>query len=176
MTDDQVYFYCTICAAAGGKDASGELKTALKRQFEIFGPLAMQIIDSANEAEIIRTDLYDLKPLREWVRGRVALLGDAAHATTPNLGQGGAQAIEDAFVFAQSLASNSTGREVEHALREYQSTRYAKAIEIVNLSWKYGQMSNLTYPLLVAARDWLMPRLPKALGKRQLDRIYRLNF
>jgi len=173
MTDEQVYFYCTVASAAGGKDVPGELKRTLQEQYAMFGPLAHEIIESAEESQIIRTDLYDLKPMPEWVKGKVALLGDAAHATTPNLGQGGAQAVEDGYVLGLCLTQSS---DVEHALRQYQSVRYDKAVEIVNRSWQYGKISNLKSPWIVALRDWLMPRLPKALSQRQLKRLYELSY
>jgi len=53
--------------------------------------------------EILRTDISDLKPLPKWSSGRIGLIGDAAHATTPNLGQGGAMAVEDALALADSF-------------------------------------------------------------------------
>ena len=63
---------------------------------------------------------YDLAPLRRWGHGRVMLLGDAAHPCTPNLGQGGGMALEDALVLAKSFGKEATP---ELALRRYESLR-----------------------------------------------------
>ena len=54
-------------------------------------------------------NLQDLKPITEWQKDRVILLGDAAHATTPNMGQGACQAIEDAYVLFRLLEKVQSG-------------------------------------------------------------------
>jgi 2-polyprenyl-6-methoxyphenol hydroxylase-like FAD-dependent oxidoreductase len=173
MTDTHVYFYCTLRTEAGGKDVPGETKARLRKLFAGFGPIAQQIIEAADETAIIRTDLFDFKPVKSWVKGRVALLGDAAHATTPNLGQGGAQAVEDAYVIAQALAEAGS---IDEALRRYQAVRMEKATHVVNASWSYGQITNWSNPIATWLRDLLMRNLPRSLGERQIARLYGVNF
>jgi 2-polyprenyl-6-methoxyphenol hydroxylase-like FAD-dependent oxidoreductase len=173
MTETQVYFYATMRAPAGGKDQPGKLKDFLKKEYSSYGKLAMEIIESTVEGNIIRTDLFDLKPISAWTRGKIALLGDAAHATTPNLGQGGAQAIEDGYVLALSLSEN---KNIESALKHYQTIRYKKAVHIVNTSWQYGKMSNLNNTIAIAFRDFMMSNAPKSMGDRMLKKIYTLNY
>ncbi|MES2572718.1 MAG: FAD-dependent monooxygenase, partial [Verrucomicrobiota bacterium] len=69
MSDEQVYFYATVAAPEGGRDLPGRLKESLKERYAAFGKLACEVIDSADESQIIRTDLYDLKPISHWVKG-----------------------------------------------------------------------------------------------------------
>jgi 2-polyprenyl-6-methoxyphenol hydroxylase-like FAD-dependent oxidoreductase len=76
------------------------------------------IIEGTPEDAIVQNDIVDRPPLRRWGRGRVTLLGDAAHATTPNLGQGACMALEDAVVLASLPQHDSAS--VESALREYE--------------------------------------------------------
>lgn len=173
MNDSQVYFYATAAATPGGKDQLGTLIKSLKIRYESFGPLAMEIIESARPGAIIRTDLYDFKPIPSWVKGRIALLGDAAHATTPNLGQGGAQAIEDAYVVAKCLDQHA---KIKKALKAYQEIRYKKAVFVVNTSWQYGKLSNMSNSTLVALRNLVMANVPKKIGEKQLEKIYKLNY
>jgi 2-polyprenyl-6-methoxyphenol hydroxylase-like FAD-dependent oxidoreductase len=173
MTETEVYFYATVCEASGQKDVPGEVKGRLKKQYAEFGGLLGEIIDSAEEESIIRTDLFDFQPLHDWTHGHVALLGDAAHATTPNLGQGGAQAVEDSYVVAKCLAH---ARSIPAALKEYQAIRRPKAAHVVNTSWQYGQMTNWSNPVATWFRSFLMRRMPKKLGERQLRTLYELNF
>jgi FAD-dependent urate hydroxylase len=75
-----------------------------------------------------RMPVHDLDPLPSFIRGRVALLGDAAHASTPTLGQGGAQALEDAIVLARNLSAEPL---VEVALRRYDVERRPRTAAIV---------------------------------------------
>jgi len=77
------------------------VKPWLAELFAAFPPPCAAIVDATQEADILNTDIDDIRPLGRWHQGRVGLLGDAAHATTPNLGQGGAQAIEDAEALAR---------------------------------------------------------------------------
>ena len=72
------------------------------------------------------------EPLERWTDGRVALLGDAAHAMTPFTGQGACQAIEDAVVLAECLRAEA---DVPAALQAYEARRLPRAVEIWNRSW-----------------------------------------
>lgn len=77
------------------------------------------LLDKQSETGIIKNDLYDLKPLTSFVHRRTVLLGDAAHAMTPNMGQGAGQAMEDAIVLANCIASY----DLEKALQRYNKLR-----------------------------------------------------
>jgi salicylate hydroxylase len=79
-----------------------------------------------------RWALFDREPLPAWSRGRVTLLGDAAHAMVPFFAQGAAQAIEDAAVLARCLADGSGS--VEHALARYERARWARATRVQRMS------------------------------------------
>jgi 2-polyprenyl-6-methoxyphenol hydroxylase-like FAD-dependent oxidoreductase len=69
-----------------------------------------QILSATTINNFMQHDLYDLAPIRRWAFDRILLLGDAAHATTPNMGQGACQAIEDALVLQQILKKNMIGK------------------------------------------------------------------
>lgn len=90
--------------------------------------------------QLTRTPLYDLPPLPHWSRGNVTLLGDAAHATSPNLAQGAAQAIEDADALAEALAS---GKPLAQALASYQRRREGQANAAVARSRQMGQIGQV---------------------------------
>jgi 2-polyprenyl-6-methoxyphenol hydroxylase-like FAD-dependent oxidoreductase len=109
-----------------------------------------EIIEATPEDAIVQNDIVDRPPLRWWGRGRVTLLGDAAHATTPNLGQGACMALEDAVVLAHCF---STFRPAETALREYERLRVPRARAIVRGSWQAGRILQIDQPALEWARD-----------------------
>ncbi|MCI0735468.1 MAG: FAD-dependent monooxygenase [Beijerinckiaceae bacterium] len=87
--------------------------------------------------------LYDLKPVSNWVAGRVALVGDAAHAMLPFLAQGAAQAIEDAAVLGEVLAR---GQATEESLRAYQEARRARAQRVQKESRRQAAIYHLAGP------------------------------
>jgi FAD-dependent urate hydroxylase len=87
------------------------------------------LIQALDPAATNRLEICDMDPIETLVRGRVALLGDAAHATTPTLGQGGCQAIEDAEVLSRYLVS--TNLSVADALQRYEKARKERTAKLV---------------------------------------------
>jgi|EP00979_Chaetoceros_neogracilis_P001070 zeaxanthin epoxidase len=94
------------------------------------------ILKTTTEDEIQQRDLYDRPPsvIKAWSKGNVALLGDSVHAMMPNLGQGGCQAIEDAYVLAQELESATSRNEIEGKLRKYRGRRLIRSAAVQGLS------------------------------------------
>jgi 2-polyprenyl-6-methoxyphenol hydroxylase-like FAD-dependent oxidoreductase len=170
---DEVYYFTTFFTDASGKDEPGQVKEALLKKYSCFGSLAMQIIAATPEENIIRSDIFDLNPIPLWWKDRVALLGDAAHATTPNLGQGGCQAVEDGWVIAKCLKDSPS---IKIAFEKYQGIRYEKALHVVRLSWRFGSMTNLGNPILQSLRNGLMRMMPESIAIKQLDKILRLDY
>ena len=108
--------------------------------------------------------------LKTWGRGRITILGDAAHPMTPFLGQGACQALEDAVVLGQCL---SDGRDPVAALRDYERQRAPRANAFVTRSRFVGQFARLRNPLLVAVRNALLPRLSPTRQARQIASMIR---
>lgn len=144
---------------------------SIEQIFNGYHPLVSELIDNTEQSAIFATEINDLKPVSHWVKNRVCLLGDAAHATTPNLGQGACQAIEDAYALSQCFDSSA----IEKSLMQYQQSRFNKARMIVNTSWRFGKISQLEHPLLSRARNWLIKNTPTSLNIRQFEKIYTLS-
>ena len=87
------------------------------------------MLERFDEAELKYLEIHDLPPLKRWSQGRLTLLGDAAHATAPTLGQGGCQAMEDAILLARCLGSTTLG--VPDGLARYEVKRRSRAELIV---------------------------------------------
>jgi 2-polyprenyl-6-methoxyphenol hydroxylase-like FAD-dependent oxidoreductase len=102
----------------------------------------------------------------------VALLGDAAHPMTPNLGQGGCQAIEDAVVLATALARH---RGVQPALLHYQKRRLARANSFVVRSRRFGQIAHLRPAPMRWLRDRALRAIPTGLTARAAARDLRFQ-
>src|SRR5579872_761601 len=128
-----------------------------------------EVIDATPTNAILQNDIVDRPPLRWWGRGRVTLLGDAAHATTPNLGQGACQALEDAVVLAHCL---KRGGNTEEALREYERLRIPRTTSVVLDSWRSGRMFHATLPVLTWFRNRLLrSSLGDRIGKQMLRKL-----
>lgn len=108
----------------------------LRSIFQDWSKDVHHILNATKEHEIAQRDLYDLPPSvrKPWTAGPVALLGDSVHAMMPNLGQGGGQAIEDAFVVAQELEKVKTRSEVPEKLQKYRSRRLIRSASVQGLS------------------------------------------
>ena len=97
--------------------------------------------------------LYDRDPIPAWTRGRVSLLGDAAHPMLPYLGQGACQAIEDGAVLAAALSSPGASADPAGALGRYERTRRPRASRVVLTARARGVSNHLTSPLAAFRRD-----------------------
>jgi 2-polyprenyl-6-methoxyphenol hydroxylase-like FAD-dependent oxidoreductase len=168
----QVYWFAPVTAPPGG-ESGGALAERLAERYADFPAPIPEILRETPAEDIIRTDLYDFAPIGRWWQGRVVLLGDAAHAMTPNLGQGGAQAIEDAYVLAEQLARCATA---EQAFQEYERLRQPKVRWIVNTAWRFGQLAHLRNRWLQRLRNLVLKGTPGWLNEKQFDRLYALNY
>jgi 2-polyprenyl-6-methoxyphenol hydroxylase-like FAD-dependent oxidoreductase len=117
---------------------------------------------------LTRLPIHDRPPAKVWGRGRVTLLGDAAHPMTPNLGQGAAQALEDAVALAEALTH--AGEPVT-ALREYERRRIPRTTMIVNRSRQLGRIAHLRSPLACDIRDAIIKATPERVQRRQQELV-----
>lgn len=169
---NQVYFWTTALAAAGGRDVPGQVKGYIQQLSKSFAPEVQVIVNSLDESRVHRSDLFDLPTLTNWSANRVTLLGDAAHATTPNLGQGACQAIEDAYAIASCLSQDVS---IPQALRHYQQLRKPKADRVVRISRQLGQAANMPAwlkPLVFG----LMKKVPAFVSEKQFDQIFNMDY
>jgi 2-polyprenyl-6-methoxyphenol hydroxylase-like FAD-dependent oxidoreductase len=176
--DGRVYWFATINAPEGDKDGplgspSGPQAT-LMRLFGGWHHPIPALIAETDEEGIRRDDLYDREPLPgSWGRGRVTLLGDAAHPSTPNLGQGACQAIEDTVVLARCLKEVGASYSVPSALRRYEDLRRARTARIVRRSRAVGRIGQIENPLLCGLRDAALRATPTRLQLRQFEWVMR---
>ncbi|XSG76669.1 FAD-dependent monooxygenase [Herpetosiphon llansteffanensis] len=171
---DLVYWYATSLAAQGQRDDSpAAARETLLAQGHDLPAIAKTLIERTRDEALLRTDISDLAHLKTWYQGRIGLLGDAAHATTPNLGQGGCQAIEDAWVLAAMLARYE---QPQLAFLHYQKRRMPKAQAIVDTSWRVGSLVHLPHAWQQQLRNRVLRLVPRSLGQRQTNFIYALNF
>ncbi len=115
--------------------------TALQSIFAAYAEPIPSIIAALNPGKIYRDDIFDREPMGAiWGKGRVTLIGDAAHPVQPNLGQGGCMAIEDAFELAKLLASEVSCQQVPSVLRLFESQRHPRVTKVFSTSRSVGKL------------------------------------
>ncbi|MFF3316380.1 FAD-dependent monooxygenase [Streptomyces sp. NPDC003035] len=153
LKDGRVYAYA-MAAAPEGAHAPDDEKAELLRLFGDWHHPVPEILAAVDPVDVLRHDVHHMpEPLPAFHHGRVALLGDAAHAMQPTLGQGGNQAIEDAIVLA-----HHAGRELppSRALAAYTADRLPRTTAIVRKAARTGRLTLLSARPAVALRDGLI--------------------
>jgi len=166
LSQGRIYWYATRNAPEGTPDPQTGRKERLLKLFSACHAPVADVIEATDEAAILHNDIYDRPPLAHWSKGRVTLLGDAAHAMTPNLGQGAGQAIEDALVLARCLATEPS---VTSALQAYERQRLTRANTIVQRSHRLGQVFQWEGPLATRMRNSLFKITPSQVLLQQLE-------
>jgi 2-polyprenyl-6-methoxyphenol hydroxylase-like FAD-dependent oxidoreductase len=163
----RVYWYCFEVVPEGAPAPKRPRDEFLRRYSAWFDPIPA-LIESTEPDAIEPTFTYDRPPRRTWGRGRVTLLGDAAHPMKPNIGQGAAQALEDAVVLGSCIAGNP---DPEEALREYERRRTRRANSVVRASRRAGRAAEVRSVIGARVRDAVMKALPDRLAIAQQRRI-----
>jgi 2-polyprenyl-6-methoxyphenol hydroxylase-like FAD-dependent oxidoreductase len=162
-------WYATSNVPPHHLDAACGRKRELQRMFDGWHEPISDFLEATDEKEILKNGARDCAPLRRWGYGLVSLLGDAAHPCTPNLGQGGCMALEDAIVLAKCMEREPTLRA---ALRRYESLRFHRTRHIQKRSLLMGQIGQWQNPLFVTGRRVVTRMLPVRLIERNLRRVY----
>lgn len=114
-----------------GRDDHGSDADLLRRLYVGWHPAVAAVLDQIEEGGVDRRRLSDLAPLRSYVRGNLAIVGDAAHAMAPNAGRGACEALIDAVALADALR---TADSVATGLLRYDATRRRASRRVVALS------------------------------------------
>jgi 2-polyprenyl-6-methoxyphenol hydroxylase-like FAD-dependent oxidoreductase len=162
-------WYAAVNVPSDHVDAPGGRQHELQEAFRGWHEPVLDLISATNEDEIMKNRAYDLLPLRHWGAGRVTLLGDAAHPCTPNLGQGGGMALEDAAVLAKCFAQETSP---ERALRRYEALRRQRTRHIQQRSRLMGDIAQWENRIVVAGRRVVTGLLPAKLFEHNLRRVY----
>src|SRR5690606_21039002 len=99
----RTYWFATRNEPAGGRGEPGPPKGEILADLRGWWPPIPAVVEATPEEAVLKNAVLDRPPVRHWGRGRVSFVGDAIHPTTPNLGQGACQALEDAVALADAL-------------------------------------------------------------------------
>ena len=141
----------------------------LLRLFDGWCAPVVQLIATTPPERILTTPAFDRDPQRTWGSGRVTLLGDAIHPTTPNLGQGGCLAMEDALVLARCFEEYGA---TEEALRKYENCRYRRTAAIVKYSRYYGRAGQSANIFIRGLKTSILSLAPESVMRRLVRTVF----
>ncbi|MGW4394580.1 FAD-dependent monooxygenase [Amycolatopsis nivea] len=169
LADGRTEWHAVLSIPAGTRypDPIAEMR----RRFGTWHEPITALLDATDPEAVLHQDVYELvTPLPSYVSGRVALLGDAAHAMQPNLGQGACQALEDAVTLAHALSS----ADLDTALTRYDAERRPRSQAIARAARQTGRMGQqLTNPAAIAVRNLAFRAMPTTVMARSMLRYTR---
>jgi FAD-dependent urate hydroxylase len=129
VAGDRLYFFFDVPLPKGFNPPDVSVQTELSEYFAGWAAPVQTLIGQIDPEQTNRLEIHDVGSLERMVRGRIALLGDSAHATCPDFGQGGCQAMEDVYLLTHFLTT--TNLSVEDALLRYEAARKERTSAIV---------------------------------------------
>lgn len=165
LANNKLYWFACVNAPQNDQSLrSAKIPDILNYFGNYHSPVA-DILKKTKNEQLIWGDIIDLKPIKKFAFGNIVLAGDAAHATTPNMGQGACMAIEDAAVLTNCLEEYAT---VEEAFRKFESKRIARTTKIVNDSWMIGKVAHIENTLLTGLRNAVIKLTPPGVSEKQV--------
>lgn len=155
LAGGKIYWFACVKAKARDSRIAKYSIPDLHSIFRDFHRRIPQIIQTTDHESLIHNDILDIKPIQQYAFGRIVLLGDAAHATTPNLGQGAGQTMEDAYVLARCL--DAAGDPVM-AFKEYERKRLGRTRKIIKMSNQIGRIAQLENKGLILLRNFVLSK------------------
>jgi 2-polyprenyl-6-methoxyphenol hydroxylase-like FAD-dependent oxidoreductase len=176
MGDGRYTWYATSNASLESFGTPAQRRQELLRIFDGWHEPIPQLIAATPIENIFPARACDGPELRQWGKGSITLLGDAAHACTPNLGQGCAMALEDVVTLAKCVAGTfpiaSGAFPISDAFRRYEAMRQRRARRLTQRSHLVGQIGQWENHLLVAVREAVTALLSPRLLEYNLSRVY----
>lgn len=173
LADNKIYWFACVNTIAENPVMKNFTTGNLLDQFAGYHYPIPAILKETKNESLIWADINDIKPINKYAFNNILLIGDAAHATTPNLGQGACQAIEDAVILAEEIKNCSN---LVTAFKQFEQKRLRRTHWIVNTSKSVGKVAQLENKFLAAVRNFLLKHLLESVNDRQLKKIYTADF
>ncbi|WP_423737627.1 FAD-dependent monooxygenase [Chitinophaga caseinilytica] len=172
LPNGRVYWFACINAPAQDARMKAMTTAELSEIFAGYPERVQKLLKASEGLPLIWGDIADLPTTHRFHHGNIVLIGDAAHATTPNMGQGACQAIEDAVILAAELSRHT---DPQDAFRAYENRRLARTRMIIRRSRTLGNMAQLQNPVLIGLRNAVFRCTPAAVFRRQLKILYSVD-
>ena len=169
MPRGRAYWFASREAPASARQLAANTKYCLLESFASWHEPIPGLVAATDTDALVSSAIYDREPLQTWSKGRVTLVGDAAHPSTPNLGQGTCQAFEDAVILARSLRDCDN---VAVALQTYEAHRRQRANTISVQARRFGQIGRWSNPAACWLRNQMIKRLARRNREKQLHAMF----
>ncbi|PSR57163.1 monooxygenase [Adhaeribacter arboris] len=173
VAPNKIYYFACISAPQPDSAFKNFTVTDLVQQFKEYHRPIPEIWRQSHNEQLIWNDIYDLKPLPQLAFGTILLLGDAGHATTPNLGQGACQAIEDAVILANLWRNNNR---VEDTFLQFEKMRLPRTHFVTTQSRRAGQIAQIQNPFTAKIRNLVLRALPARFLEKNLKKLLDVQF
>ncbi len=174
LTDNRIYWFACLNTPIAKDPKMKAFQVAdLKACFKGYHHPIPQLLDLTVDKDLLWNDIEDIKPIQQFAFDRILLAGDAAHATTPNMGQGACQAIEDAAVLLSCLKQYKS---TTTAFQDFEQKRIPRTTKIVNSSWTFGKLAQATNPILITLRNFILKITPQRVNEKQMDFLFDVEF
>jgi len=170
LKNDEVYWFACVNAQERDEYLASLSPSGVANLFQHFPSPVRRLIQEVQPDSFLHHDIYDIQPLSAFVYHRIILLGDAAHATSPNMGQGAGQAIEDAYVLANAWIH---AKMMDEILETYNKKRVAKTKKVIQLSRQIGKAAQWENPFLIQFRNAVLPFIPEDLLFQRLHFLFK---
>lgn len=167
LGSDHTYWFGTERGPEGGTSPDGEL-SYLRLKYGSWADPIPALLAATDPADVIRNDLYDREAARQWSRGPIVVIGDAAHPMRPHLGQGGCQGLEDAATLAFCVGQ---GDDLPAAFRGFAALRRRRARALARESRLLGRIVNARPAVLGAAAIRASAFVPESVLMRHLATV-----
>lgn len=173
LADNLLYWYACTNTTKNNQRYAAYTIDDLRKHFAGYHAPINELLDRTENDALIYGPILDLAPLDKFAFGNIVLIGDAAHATTPNMGQGACQAIEDAVILADEMAKTNVH---QNAFINFEQRRLERTRYIILQSRKVGEVAQWQNPVLGWLRDRLMANLPQSAKNKQFEKLLTVDF
>ncbi len=173
LAKNKIYWFACVNAPQNDKKLKNYQVKDLLNHFKGFHEPIPTILSETEDENLLWNDIVDLKPINKYAFNNILLIGDAAHATTPNMGQGACQAIEDAIILANELSKNP---DITQAFKNFEERRIKRTHYIINTSWSIGKVAQLENSFLASLRNFVFRMIPSSVNEKQLKKLYTIDF
>ena len=167
LPNNLAYWYAAVNMT---KEESTQQKRTIEcvsSHFKDWAEPVPTLFKNTSEERLILTNINYTTHIHHLVTDNIALLGDAAHPMTPDLGQGACQAIEDAYIMAECLSATQS---IESGLKRYETIRLPRVRSIAKNSYRMGKLRQMGNPVGTGFRNSLFRFLPEYFALKMLER------